>query len=365
MSRIDNRTMEQRQADALRFKRLLTQLGGTEDRKGEVHVTCPNCGKQPKKGQVHFSFSEGGGYCMVCKERYSLKALELAVGLGGYVANAVWQDDGRKRSRPRGPRSWQRDPEATLAPYLEAPDRISAWQAYKPVTLETIHRWRLGVGALPSVLCTCRRLIVPVVNGGKIVGFRGRRIGATACAAESCAKWLTCGGHTATLFNRDALVPGKVSYVAIVGNMVDVMLLHQELHVQRPGRDERMQRMVAVCSTAGEGYWTSEWSEAVRACRPIEVRLMLDNDWPGGLPSPHVREHMMQEWRAKHPGAKIPVGSGDRVLAQLAQDKLPVVPWDWRVIDEGTLDYMKWDVGRLLQILITPGQMRGQALAAD
>jgi hypothetical protein len=46
--------------------------------------------------------------------------------------------------------------------------------AYKPLSLDSILRWKLGVGILPSSRCEKRRLILPVFDGGRLVAFHGR-----------------------------------------------------------------------------------------------------------------------------------------------------------------------------------------------
>lgn len=152
------------------FDSLCHQLHAAPDRKGRVHLVCPNCGKEPKQGQVHCSFSDKGFYCFPCGTGGSLQRLAelLQVQPDGF-APAV-----QRHTEPRKPKQWQRDPERYVDDYCAALDRVTHWSAYKPLTLESIARFRLGVGKLPASRCEHRRLILPVYAAGQVVALHGR-----------------------------------------------------------------------------------------------------------------------------------------------------------------------------------------------
>jgi hypothetical protein len=76
--------------------------------------------------------------------------------------------------QPQEPRQWQQRPEYYLSGYTGALDRVTRWVAYKPLTLDSIMRWKLGVGMFPASRSEHRRLILPVFAEGRIVAFHGR-----------------------------------------------------------------------------------------------------------------------------------------------------------------------------------------------
>ena len=92
------------------FDLLIDHFGVEPDSDGEVRVDCPNCGKEAKRGQTHFSFSERGGHCFVCGTSWSLRRLAEEMGIVevGIIAKRFAVRDGSppRRAHPEGP---QRD----------------------------------------------------------------------------------------------------------------------------------------------------------------------------------------------------------------------------------------------------------------
>ena len=303
------------------FDSLCHHVHAEPDRRGEVHIDCPYCGKQAKRGQTHFRFSVRGFKCWVCGESGSLKRLAEqldAQPLDRPVPRAV------APVAPARPRAWQTNPQAVLERFLEAPDRLPLWQAYKPLTLETIARWKLGVGLLPSSACRHQRLIYPLLEDGRIVGFRGR---STGC---DCPKWLTAGGSKTVLFGLELVEPG--SEVILVENPVDALLAIQET----PG-------VVAVASTAGAGTWREEWTQELRQRRPAHVTVWLDHDLAGNGSRYHWHE-MVADWKAKHPDCKrIPDPNGPRIANLLEAAGIRASLYVW---PKGTP--LKYDLGSAL-----------------
>jgi len=317
----NSRFSEVKPADWDIFDALVRSTGGTVDQRGECHIQCPSCKKFPN-GQVHFSFSPKGGKCFVCGHGTSLTA--LAAHLGTVV--------GSQTSAPHVEKKvwvpvWKSETDTYLDAFLSAPDRVAVWRRYKPVGLEQLESWQLGVGVLPSTRCKRRRLIVPVRAAGKIVGFRGRLIdgpagvGKVPCADGcACPKWLTAGGSDSVLFNGDSLVAG-VRHVVIVENMVDCILAEMTL----PTTDTRV-----VSSTTGSAGWKDEWTARIRRIHPATITVWLDNDFPGGLPNTETRMAMLADWRARHPDATAPrLANGERLMERLSAEHLPVAPFHW------------------------------------
>lgn len=263
------------------FDDLCYALNAAPDRRGEVHVPCPACGKEPSRGQTHFSFSLRGGHCFVCNTSLSLKSLHRQVLGDTWTPGPVRVRRQPKRRRQRRVEdfasvAWQ----ARQRRYEEYPDRVARWQEYKPLHPLLIDAYRLGVGAFPkySSRCEHERLMVPLIAENKIVGYRGRTIGC------ECGKWLAPAGSQMILFhgerlNRDMPGPGlgMVAYeravagsvLWIVENPMDALLL------------EFADPSYTAVATLGVSMWQPEWSRLVARSGAEIVFVAYDNDRPG------------------------------------------------------------------------------------
>jgi hypothetical protein len=284
------------QATTATFDQLVTQLRAELRRDRRYHADCPFCGKEAKKHQKHFSFCADGYFCWVCEAKGSVQALAAHIGAGIVTAAP------RRAQEPPKPRQWQQRPEWYLSRYCDALDRVQRWTAYKPLTLDSISQYKLGVGTLPSSRCTHRRLILPVFAGGQVVAFHGRAY----LPEDTDAKWLTAGGSSKlVLFNADQLRPGAT--VVICENFVDAILA--------------MQSAAEVVAVAGGGAsWQEAWTEQIAASQPKQVLVWLDHDWAGNCGPDHcgVCQAAYRGWRAAHPQAvKTPEPSGPRIANQL------------------------------------------------
>lgn len=271
------------------FDRLCDQLHVEPDRKGEVWIDCPQCGKDKK----HFSFSERGGHCFACDYSASLKAIARLLQLATERVVAP-----RRAVQPQEPRHWQKRPEYYLDRYCGALDRVTRWQAYKPLTLDSIARFRIGVGVLPASRCEHRRLIVPVFAHGQIVAFHGRAF----LSHDTDAKWLTAGGSSKqVLWGADSLRPGAT--VVIVENFVDAILV--------------MQHEPELVALAGGGAsWRDEWTDQIARERPRHVLVLLDNDL-AGFPNLETYAYLRGEWEKEHPGVVVPEPRGPKIVTSL------------------------------------------------
>lgn len=268
---------------------LADQLGAELRRDGRYHADCVFCGKEAKRSQKHFSFVAEGYVCWVCGAQGGLKVLAEQVGCAGMAPQRT-----QRYQEPAPPRRWQLAPDRYVQQFCEASTRLIDWQGYKPLLIDTIARYRLGVGVLPSSRCTVRRLIVPVYAGGQVVAFHGRAYR----DGDSDAKWLTAGGSRKdVLFNAAALRPGAV--VIVAENMVDCLLAQEA----EPG----------VVALAGGGVaWRSEWTQQIAASRPRHVLVWLDNDMVG-CGNTTTYQQLLQEWRGE-------------MLARIAAGKIKVMP---------------------------------------
>ena len=318
------------------FDQLCDQLHAQPDRKGECWVDCPSCGK----GQQHFSFNERAGHCFACDYSASLRQIAELLGATDRPAPRVV----RPAPAPR-PDFWQREPARWLDRYCAALDRLAHWQAYKPLTLDSIARYRLGVGKLPMwseerrawYEWPHRRLIVPLWGNGQIVGFYGRAFDSN----DQGPKWLGASGTDKShLFLAGALVPGCT--LVICENYIDAILAG---HVE-PG---------AVYAAIGGAAWRDEWTAQIAAARPSRVLVWLDHDLAGNG-SRHHHAELLAAWRkgiterratnpalAARPWPKAPEPRGPKIANELLEAGVRASVYEW---PKGTP--LKADIGYLL-----------------
>lgn len=266
------------------------------------HLPCPACGKKPKAGQTHYIEDHRGGKCFVCGYFVSLDRLREADGMAITRPAPV--------TRPTPPRRWQRDPDAVQQALTRSPRLVAAWQQYKPVSLESIARYGLGLGRVPSAPCDHVRLTYPVGPiGCTPIGFRGRNLDC------GCAKWLTAGGSTTWLMGLDLVEAGDT--VVICENWIDAIALMERQPVR------------AVAGTAGVTTWRDEWTAGLVAARPARVVVWFDHDLPGQIAHEAVRRRALRLWQAQHGDAAPPPSYGVRVANRLLDAGLPVTLYRW------------------------------------
>lgn len=260
------------------FDQLCDQLHVQPDRKGECWVDCPQCGK----GGKHFSFNERAGHCFACDYSGSLRQIAELLGTADRPAPRA-----ARPAPPPRPDFWQKEPARWLDRYCAALDRLARWQAYKPLTLDSIARYRLGVGKLPMwseerrvwYEWPHRRLIVPLWGNGQIVGFYGR-----ACSADDHGpKWLGASGTD----KSHLFLVGEISRnyaLVVVENYIDAILASQA----NPG---------ATYAAVGGATWRDEWTKQIAAARPARVLVWLDHDLAGNGSRYHHAE-LLAAWRA-------------------------------------------------------------------
>ena len=311
------------------FGQLCAKLMVKPDREGEAHVECPGCGKEVKRGQTHFSFSARGGHCFVCGASYSLAALAQMYDVKDWRPDPS-RRQARERRRPE--RRW--DGGALMAQYTAHERRFEMWRRYRSLLSEAIiDRAGLGVGAFPQYTSKCEhdRLMVPLIVGGEVVGFRGR---ALDC---ECGKWLSPSGNRTVLYNGRRLgadidtladVTGNAKQVShpivtIVENPLDALLI------------EELEGGYAV-ATLSVSYWKDEWTRAMVDLAPKLVMVMYDNDRPGNGGG----QEGQLRWLAEHPKDIVP--NGVRLANDLIAAGVKAQLYDW-----GDAPY-KMDAGDLL-----------------
>jgi len=295
------------------FDALLRQHGVQPDRHGEAHVTCPFCGKEPKRGQVHFSFSERGGKCFVCGQGATLSKLAELWGHGEPRPAPA------PKPRPARRAVWNWD--ALVAQYAANPRRLEAWASYKPLPEDVIRARRLGLGTFPKSLSKCQheRLMVPLYEDGRCVGIRGRSLGC------SCGRWLSPLGSRCVLYNAEALSRAAGRVVFIVENPVDALMLEQ-LHPH-----------VVAVATLGVSMWQDTWTDLLRRCGARRVVVAYDNDVPGNGGTAAARA----AWQARH--GSLPMPGGIRLVNRLLEAGIPARLYDWGDAPVGA------DIGSVLQ----------------
>jgi hypothetical protein len=297
---------------------LRDHLGGeAKVRKGNVwyEPDCPFCGK----GKRHFGytagFCEGGRFkCFHCNRDGSLYALAKERGIlpgPDYAPKQLARPSMEAPQQPAAPPEWLPYAEKLVSGYTAHPKRFDLWQAYKPLSRETIERWELGVGYLPKPFDYATWLTFPVRNtAGQIIALRGRAI-----RPDQKPKWATMTGSETTLFNLPSAGRGRIAWV--IENMVDALMVMQQ------HRDYD-----AFAPTTGVSTWRSEWTQALAAAKYELVVVAYDNDLPG-QPSPSIRQRLLDAWQAEHPGMKPPDANGPKVANELLRAGVNVVLYEW------------------------------------
>lgn len=249
---------------------------------------CPFCGGNKKAGirrVLDGAYYKHRFNCFVCGKK--VQSPEEWQELASRMAAPMQYQPTPKREQP-APKTypWQNDPMRWHSRYTN--DRnavIEAWQAYKPLTEQTIIRYQLGYGVLPHNPCEHKRLIYANIENSdnQATAFRGRTSG---CDCEP--KWLTLIGSQAWLWGQYHVLRQAHGKRLIIGeNPVDCMLAMQAM----PG-------VLAVASTAGAGTFPDAWIQLIAAARPKSVLVWLDNDLIGN-PTDETRELLVERWIAK------------------------------------------------------------------
>lgn len=283
------------------YAELCAGLQVAPDRKGEVWLKCPSCGKDNR----HFSFGPRGAKCFHCGYQPSLYALFQAL-LGGRPILAA----PRPEVPPVKPRAWQRQALALALDFAQTPGAAAAWKRYKPLDDTAIRVGMLGLGVWPGGLwdskhhqCAHRRLIVPLFSGSDVVGFRCR---AFECG---CTKWLSPAGTRLVLYGAESIQPGRP--LTILENPADRWLV--DSHWGEP-----------AVATLGVTVWKDSYTAQLRRAAPSQVCVAYDNDASGNATDPAI----LAEWAENHPNVAPPL-AGFKLVKALRAAGFDAWPFDW------------------------------------
>lgn len=289
--------------------------GVRPDRRGWCHITCPFCGKENR----HCAFSDRGFKCVVCGAHGGLRVLADRLDLNvsvDYVAPPP---------KPKPVVPWRQFIVERIGQEMRHEQRISAWQAYKPLKAETLFRHCFGYGTLPFegqdglwYESKSLWLIVPLWENGEVVGLRGRTpIGEKRITKDGKEiKWISATGTRYVLWGVDAVQPGAT--VWITENYVDAAWL--------------MERHPDQCAVAigGATTWQSAWGDALAAKQPGLVIVALDNDLAGQATGA-TQARLRAQWHAEHPELPEPTTwlAGPRIANDLLARGLSVRLFQW------------------------------------
>lgn len=325
------------------YTQLSTSLPGFEKNTAhgmEFHTTCPRCFTAPKKGHVHFSISERGGFCFVCEFRALLPRLgRMLLGEAAELAPYSPPPPRPPKARP----AWLRRGADLVARYVAHGGAARAWADYKPLPEGIRLGYRLGYGVLPSSRCKMARLIVPLLSSGAVVGLRGRGVRGLPCANYSggeclsmfaenfhCAKWLQAAGSSLVLYNGARLLPpgsrGKAAELQLGDTVGDRVAENEVLFIVENPVDsllvEAVSGAVAV-ATLSVTMWRDAWTLAVTAARCLRVYVAYDNDVPGNGNTPAA----WAAWRES--GHRDIIPNGQRLVKRLRAAGVPALLWSW------------------------------------
>jgi len=260
---------------------------------------CPFCGGNKKAGirrVLDGTYYKHRFNCFVCGKKVQSPEdwQELAARM---AAPMQYQPTPKRQQAAPKTYPWQADPMRWHSRYTN--DRnavIDAWQAYKPLSEQTIVRYQLGYGAFSRsqfnhddyLICEHPRLMYANIENAdnQASAFRGR-IYKCNCDPKK-HKWLSIMGSQAWLWGQYHILKHAHGKRLIIGeNPVDGMLAMQAM----PG-------VLAVASTAGAGTFPDAWLQLIAAAKPKSVLIWLDNDLIGN-PNEETRELLLARWIAK------------------------------------------------------------------
>lgn len=285
------------------FQSLYQHLNVEPDHRGEVHCACPACGKEPKRGQVHFSFSERGGHCFCCGLNISLQALAAHYSIEDDERIApVERVEKPKREAPR------LDFDRLAVEYSLARGVVEKWNRYKALPVNVIDKNVLGYGRLPRYSSKCQhdRLIVPIFGPDNMcIGLRARSVGC------KCGKWLSPAGSEMFLYNWQTLRDAQGQLLFIVENPIDALLL------------ELAHDNIKAVATLGVTIWDDEYTPLVVECGAKRIIIAYDADRPGNGGGVTGRE----AWLSSH--NKLIEPNGVKLTNRLLEAGAPAMLFPW------------------------------------
>ena len=227
---------------------------------------CPYCGKSNER-EMHSSYgvifpNDGEGYkCFACG--YSASLAGLYSSLTGRAVDDTQFKVTLPPTKERKVAAWRKDANRYLARFTASQSRYQAWYDYKKLSRDIVDKYHLGVGVLPASRFRDIRLVVPIIQNGEVVMFRGRRI------SGNDAKWSSSGGVSPADIQLPFVENVKQGdIVFIVENPVDAILVTEFSRATG----------VAALST---NYWYPHWTARLKEAKPSLVVTAFDNDVAG------------------------------------------------------------------------------------
>lgn len=312
---------------------LLTATQASPNHKGEAWIDCPNCGK-PSSSR-HCSFSERGWHCFACGAGGGLSMLARLFGLAAdAAAPAVLPQPRPERPRKEPRPTWT----AQARVFAQHPETMARWQAYKPLPADVIVDRMLGVGVLPVGKhhasgwqpCEHERLTVPLISGGRVIGYRAR---ADVC---DCNRWLSPSGSRLHLYNGARLLSPRMRAHADALEVCDTVgewtAEGRELVIVENPIDaslaEELWSMPFV-GTMGVSNWRAVWTQLVAASGATAVIVCFDNDLAGNGGGVH-REQLLADYQARHGRPWTGRARGPALVDELRDAGAPAHLYDWK-----------------------------------
>lgn len=309
------------------FFRIQDHVGNHELRNRRwIDINCPFCGAESDRNNPRFSFSEKGYNCFVCSAHGNLFDLAKALNVPGFDGMSElppYTPPPRKpKPEPEPPPAWLEKAEELVEIYRSHVDRDHAWAEYKPLSPGTLDRHSMGLGHLPGARVGAERLVVPLYDGGRVVGLVGRS------TDGSEPKWLAAKGSKRNLWNLEN-VRGGFHPVWVMENYADAALLMQE----EPSFD-------AVATGMARGLRKDE----VAFIKERGVKLVvvaMDNDLAGQADG-ELRQKLRDEWIAER-GVEPPLGAGFKTRNVVVEAGINVALINWEDMPA------KMDIGAYIQ----------------
>ena len=250
------------------YTELQSVLPGTERTIGGtpqiVPAICPFCGKSNER-EFHSSYGaifdgDYGFKCFSCGVAYPLAGLYAK--LTGRDTGGIVSVKPLRPTKERAAAYWLKDADNLLHRYTTHKQRYTAWDRYKNIKPDIVEKYSLGVGVLPQSRYRDLRLIVPILQNGKVVMLRGRRI------AGDGAKWTSSGGVSPADIQLPFSQYVDSDILFIVENPVDAILINE------------YSRACAVAALS-TNYWYPHWTARIKELAPSIVVTAYDHDLAG------------------------------------------------------------------------------------
>jgi hypothetical protein len=332
-----------------------------------VYVECPFCGKESSSKDTHFFYDIRGGKCFVCGERKSVFTIIKHLGLdnGKPIAPRPVQRKIKKKTPPPVSWKWLEDAWQYVNTSTFSDSVAPAWIGYRPLSEETRKKYFLGYNNFPPYSSRCKhmRLLVPLITGNDVIGFRGR---AVDC---DCGKWLSASGTKQILYNGSFLMRSPSRHIEFnlgISTANPAHFSNRMVWITENPIDALMmqERGYLAVATLGVTMWQDGWTEALLEFKPTNIIVCYDNDIAGNGGCNEKRhaefvklwqENMRRSWKKNHPNddeiymPAEPTPNGVKLTNKLLEAGLKTTLYRWPADAPH-----KYDIGELLMSIACP-----------